>query len=139
MHKSNGQQSQILKKISLDFSRHRRRRRGRSWYPASLKDLALRAVNVGITPGQVARAAGVSPQSMSNWRGAGVEAAEAPRELKVIAAETEEPLLSSRASGAMLGNVANWARIELRTGIRIEIPVSALSGPMLAALMGGGK
>jgi len=118
-----GKRNQILRQISQLATRHRQGNGKRVHFPDSLKDLVVSAVEMGYSKAEVAKSAGVSGQAVANWAGC-----IRPRELKVIGAipaPAEEPL-----TGAV-------ARIHFRSGMQIELPVSALSSSLITMLSGG--
>lgn len=127
MKKPGTEKVRILKRVTVAFGRHRRRHQGRN-YSKQLKTLALSAVESGLTAGAVAQAAGVSPQSLSNWQGASVK----PRELKLV----EKPSAASEPSMCVDHLPPAWIR--LSSGVSIEVPMAAVTLELIAALNGGG-
>lgn len=119
----------ILAGIRRSFARHRRRHHkvGRAGYPESLKALALSALRQRISHHAVADAAGISRQSLTTWLQSDsfIQASDSPRELTLI--ESSPP--SSQSSEII--------QIHLRSGVRIDLGISALT-PMLIDLLGGG-
>lgn len=131
MEKHDHDGSRILKRVELAFARYRRRSDGRRSYPDQLKELAMSAVAAGVTPEAVARAAGVSSQSVSNWHRAGL-VSETPCELKIVGSRNSQPDDRSEA----MANALAAARIVLRSGVTIELPIGALTGAMIEVLNG---
>lgn len=126
MRDSESNQIQIIKKLELAFGRHRRLNDGKR-YPAKLKKMAIGALDNGVAGRSVAAAAGVTPKSLRNWRaGSGVLP---PKELKIVTAPVAlRPVASINAC---------MARVTLPSGITIEVPSSALTTTLIAALNGG--
>ena len=127
MRDSKSNELQVIKKLELAFGRHRRRNGGKRSYPAKLKEMAVAAVDNGVAGRSVAAAAGVTAKSLRNWRaGGGVVP---PKELRIVAArEASKPVTSVNAS---------MARVTLPSGVTIEIPSSAMTTALIAALNGG--
>lgn len=91
--------------------------------PLSLKRRAVAAVIKGIAPGRVAEAAGVSEPSIRNWCKNLKVKIEPPTELKL--AETA-PVLAAHQT----------AMVHFQSGLRIEIPVSALTPELVRTFQG---
>jgi transposase-like protein len=123
------QDTKILDAIRHEFSR----RRGRP-IPEGLRRLALEAVRHGHTASEIARAAGISRQSVRNWKRAvdvirtTPPARPTPVELKVIDAP-------ARSHCGVDESVAT-ARITLKSGAIVEMPGSLLDVRWLVALNG---
>ena len=114
---------QVLRKVERTFAAFRRRNSGeRVRYPSHLKSLATSAISVERRPGVVARAAGVSAQTLSQWQRT---VTEQPRELRVVAAKQVATVAATSCPVAV-------ARVRLPSGVMIEIPVSALSPSLVA-------
>ena len=124
-----GGNDRILQKIRQSFARHRqgRGRRGKS-VPRSLRNKTLEAVRQGHHPVAVAKAAGISSQSIWNW-GQVKKPDRTVRELKVVS----ESLLAPKPTAVGAG----IARINFRSGNSIELPASALTTSLIEALSGG--
>ena len=125
------QESKILEIIRGGFSERQGRR-----VPGRLRELALSGVRQGHTCGEVARAAGVSRQSVVNWsrrsrltRGGAMPVPVAPVELKVIESQAQA---FAGAEGAII-------RITLCSGAVVEMPARALKPRWLVALNGRGS
>ena len=112
----------ILAEVRLRFSK-KGRSAGRA-YRADQRKLALRALDAGRSVGAVAAAAGVSRQSVLNWKKC-IAGQAAPVELQVVA---EPPTAISE-------NI--MARVLLRSGAVLEIPLARLDARLLALLGGG--
>lgn len=123
-----------LARIDRAFRAFRRRRpAGPLNYPPKLKRLAVQAVRHGNSIGRVARSAGVSEPSIGNWLK--VHKEEVPQELTLVP-DGSSPVvpLSIDDQGA---REAAPARIFLRSGAVIEVPVGALTSSLIAAINGG--
>ena len=122
----------LLEKIDQKFRGFRRRRTaGRLRYPSNLRQLALTAVKGGTSAAAVARSAGVSEQSICNWLKENDE--EVPQELTIV---SKTPLSASSGDG-LAGGADATARIHLRSGVLIEVPVGALTPALIGAINGG--
>jgi hypothetical protein len=128
--KSESTHDRILDEIREKFAlRHKRfSRKSHGGHPESLKKLAVSAVMSGIRYKLVADAAGVSEPSVRNWRKE-LEANLVPRELKL----TED--VKTEARGPMVGLEA-MATIHFQSGLRIEIPLVALTARFINELRG---
>lgn len=136
MQKNEIERARILKKIALKFSHHRRRNNGRRSYPPTLRNLVLSAVDVGASAESVAKAAGISPQSVGNWRT--TSPVVAPQELKVVT--TRKARRASPTDSAVAAATDDpSARIVLCSGAVIELPVAALTASLIVVLNGGGE
>jgi len=116
----------ILAEVKERFSR-RERGSGR-FSRAELRALALRALAAGHSAGTVAAAAGVSRQSVLNWKRCVARIA-APVELQVV----EGPPLGA-------GDVPardDTARLRFASGAVLEFPFSQIDSRFLALLNGG--
>ena len=127
MKKGGSEQDQILKRVEQAFGRHRRRNGGRRSYSTQLKAFALSAMESGIAPSAIAEAAGISQQSLANWQIPSTK----PRELLLMS--------DTPSTAATVPNVSpsQVARIRLCSGVSIEVPVSAVTPSLIAALTGG--
>jgi transposase-like protein len=112
-----------LREITKAYKAFRRVNGGRGWYPVELRGMVLAAIKGGEAISAVARAAGVCEQSLNNWR---KEAIVTPRELSVIGEK-------ARSQAADMA-----ARIHLRSGVAIEVPVAALTAEFMLVLASGG-
>jgi hypothetical protein len=111
-----------LERVRSAFKKFRADGNGRgSGYPPHLRRLAVAAVNCGHTLTEVATATGVSGPSLGNWRRASVCR---PTELKLID-DCPEPSSSMEP-----------AVIHFQSGLRIEIPVAALTLDFIKRLNG---
>jgi hypothetical protein len=132
----------VLKEIRVGFSRYRRGNQGcrGSGYPTALKELAVSALHQGCTSSEVSEAAEVTGESLRNWRGSvkGVSVAREIRPVELKLVESRDPSLAPTPSSLEKGLSSEAiARIELRSGVRMTLPVSALSERLLSLLMGG--
>jgi transposase-like protein len=122
-------EERFLDKIRRMFTERRKQfgRKPFGGYPHSFRNRAVEAVAMGIAPKDVAKAAGVSEPSIRNWcKELNVEI-ELPTELKVV--EAEDSTTPSEAKSVT-------ALIQLRSGLRIEIPISGLSEELIKTLNG---
>lgn len=111
-----------LARVRSAFKRFRDEGHGRgSGFPLRLKRLAVAAVNAGHTLTEVASAAQVSGPSLGNWRRASICR---PTELKLIDT-CPEPSCTTES-----------AVIHFQSGLRIEIPVAALTLDFITRLNG---
>ena len=117
---------QILADVRDRFSQ-RGRIPGRI-YRAELRELALRALDAGHLPVAVAKAAGVSPQSIHNWRRS-VAKSSVPVELKVV-----EELAPKQGVDRTLDA---WGRLHFRSGAMLELPLAFIDLRLFALLNGG--
>jgi transposase-like protein len=137
------QSKEILSKIRVVFSERRRDQSHKRWYPKALKDLAVSALEHGHAQSEVARAAGVSEGSIRNWRKSKkverrsfpLDKQKRPLELKLIEGREVVPA-PSLESGISNAPSEAIARIEFRSGVRIALPVSALSERLFGLLQG---
>jgi len=129
------QDSKALREIQREFSRRRRVKPGLRLtpVPSTLRRLALSALKRGHAPSEVAVAAGISRQSLANWERQAGKAArlERPVRLKLV-----EERVSAAAAPKMPESGA-MARVALRSGVTVELPVSSLEPKWLLALGGG--
>lgn len=121
----------ILRRIEEVFSRVRP---NRYRVPTELKELAVSALRSGHDAKAIAKAAGVSRQTVVNWE-SGMRSASAvapaPVQLKVI----EKAAMSARPDTDP-SVVCAVAKIVLRSGVRVEMPVGALDAKLLLVLSG---
>lgn len=131
--------TEILKQVRIAFSEHQRESGGkRRHYPLRLRRLASSAVDYGHKPKAVAKAVGVSGQSVINWcrmerilpQKPNPVVAPTPVELKVIQ-------FRERAEAVPLVSPPAIVRILFRGGACMECPVSLVSPELVAALHGG--
>jgi hypothetical protein len=136
----------VLKKLAREFSNFRRSRGGNSkrcWYPDGLKSLALGAMHSGCSTKQIAEAIGVSSQSIAIWRRASQSIVkdktvinEAPRELHMVADGSEDTKGSGKSFDGTIQfrNAQAMARLKFNSGVRMVLPVKALSFELLESL-----
>jgi hypothetical protein len=107
----------VLARIKRQFSRNRE-------YPIqeSLKKLAIFGLDAGLSPKEIANAAGVSSQSIVNWR---KQLQPAPVELNVV------------ESAPTPARQPEIVRIHFRSGIIVELPASRLDTELLISLAKG--
>ena len=132
MRSSTSQKSEILKDLEYQFSTFRHKHQGkRLRYPKPLRGLAVAALEHGNSWFEVSQAAGVTSRSLRNWRSSNNVATLArkaqPVELKLV--ESRDAQLAATPSDAIV-------QIELRSGVRMAFPVSALSERLLSLLQG---
>jgi hypothetical protein len=112
-----------LARVHDAFEEFRRHGNGRgSGYPLELKRLAVQALDVGHTPSEVATAAQISAPSICNWRRA--PSCRPPKQLKLV----EDPVLQI--------GTKETASVLFQSGLRIEIPVLALTADLIKTLNG---
>ncbi len=118
----------VLKKIASEFLRFHKE--GGKHHSERLKSMAISAVSTGASRSSVAKAAGVSTNTISNW------AAKVPKakQLKVIA--TAETARLRQATP-----MAETVSIRLASGVEIDLPRSEMSLEFLVALnsLGGSR
>jgi hypothetical protein len=107
----------VLARIKRQFSGNRE-------YPfqESLKKLAISGLDAGCSPKDIARAAGVSRQSIVNWR---KQLQASPVELKIV------------ESAPTPAGQPEVARIHFRSGVVVELPASRLDTEFLLSLAKG--
>lgn len=148
MGSSTIQKTAVLSKVRLEFSNFRRSRHqgGKgNGYPKALQRLAVAALEQGGTPSEVSDAAGVTSESLRNWRrsirGASCVGQARPVELQLL--ESREllsppiPPSPEKSISAPSSEAGAMARIELRSGVGMVLPVSALSERLISLLTGG--
>ena len=118
--------AQVLEEIKQSFSKWNRENH-KGGCSAALKRLAIAAVESGHSASEVGRAAGVSGQSITNWRKREKSIA-APTELKLSAVE---PVPSAGDSPLL--------RIYFRSGASVEIPPSHFTAQLVAILNSGAE
>lgn len=126
---------QLLSRIEREFSRYRRHQGGKRVHsPAHLKMLALSAIEAGVLKSRVAMAAGVSLGSICNWQKSrsSMRPALGPQELKLVAASVETPTLKKPEHHLLSESLT--ARIQLQSGVLLEVPVVALERDFLKVL-----
>jgi hypothetical protein len=145
MHSPTNRKTAVLKEIGREFSKFRRRHRGGkgSGYPKALRELALSGLAQGSSPSEVSEAAGVTGESLRNWRRSDrrvpLPGPVRPVELKVVESRGPVPteIPASREESIALTPPEPIARISLRSGVQMALPVSALSERLIGLLMGG--
>ena len=128
MNKSRDQVSTVrmrLNQIQQEFSRGRKHKG--NGYSSRLRNLAMEAVASGIPRSKVARAAGVSEQSVINWGKRSSELTEPPRELALVENRGGWPEVSSLTAGPTIS-------IEFRSGIRMAVSAAALTTELISLL-----
>ena len=132
MRKTGTGQNQILRRIERAFAKNRQRNRGRASYSGPLRAMAVSALEVGLAPGKVAQASGVSQQSLTNWRSL-LSSVKRPRQLQVVDSSAVRSLEGEGPSDSVS------ALIRLRSGVSIEMPMSGLTPALLVVLNGGAR
>ena len=137
--------AKTLTQIQAAFFNLRQQWEGkRTWYPSELKTLALDALAQGCSQAEVAQAAGVHLNSITNWtkirKTRTLKKETAPVELKLV--DWRAPGSASAPTPAPLRTLirsapSGHAKILLRSGISIELPASCLSENLLSILMRG--
>ena len=119
----------ILKKITDEFAKFREESTGHS--SERLRGLARSAMSAGVMRSQVAAAAGVSPNTISNWVASVRPQA---KQLSLISAPRPSPLPVAAAPSRLI-------LIRLKSGIEIEISKQEMSFEFLRLLneLGGAQ
>lgn len=133
--------SPILRKIRRAFFKHRRDHGSGHIDSVVLRHLVCEAIGDGHRPVAVAKAAGLSRQTIVNWHGkqSGVsrkrhrasgsrKTCPPPVELKIVKSRIEVQVEPEK--------VQHTVRIVFRGGACMEIPASALSSELVVALNG---
>jgi len=122
------QQRRELNKIRQVFSRWRASgNHKQAGHPARMMMGAIAGVDSGLPPVLVAEAAGVSTRTIGNWRKQ--LATEAPQELRLVQ-PLDEPM-QNNLPNALAEPIA---RIYFQSGIRLELPTSAITDSFLKLL-----
>lgn len=140
MRSTTNQKIAVLREIRREFSSFRRCHQGGrgSGYPKALRALALSGLNQGNSPFEVSEAAGVTSESLRNWRSSeGTSVAEPARPMELNLVEKREPLSTAVPASSSFTPPEAIARISLRSGVQLALPVSALSERLIGLLMGG--
>lgn len=141
----------VLGDIREEFAGFRRSHQGGKGrgYPQALRDLAVSAMRQGSSPREVSEAAGVTCESLRNWR-----KSSPGREPRVADEQSARPveltLLESRESRPPFAAISvspekdvlrvlpePLARIRFASGTRMTLPVSALSERLISLLNRG--
>lgn len=125
MRKEDHRVDSQLAKISHEFSLHRRGKKKSKSYPRRLRALAMTGVAAGIPGLRVAKAAGISAQSLGNWRKEHAASTTSPRELVVV--DQEESLTAASNLSAN-----HPVSIRFRSGIRMELSPMALTAELIS-------
>jgi transposase-like protein len=119
-----------LAKVGREFATFRGQTGRNKNYPARLKQMAVDALASGSSASEVAKAVKVSVYSIMNWKKTVIPSSSpAPRELTVTEAPEAAPRLAEQ----------NMASIHLLCGVRIDLPVSALTSSFLKSINQGGQ
>lgn len=131
---------ELLAEIQREFSECRGKSESRPQpYPLKLRRLAARAVDQGISPAAVARAAGVSRGTVVHWRTVPQYAVSRVQKRPIELRLRDDERLPQSGPLCVSGfdpQAVAVARIRFRSGVSLELPVSALSAQMLAWLQG---
>ena len=131
MARNGSRGSKVLREIRRRFSRRRSEGRGAGHaVPNELRELALSALRGGHTAGQIAQAAGISGQSVVNWRRQMTQAAATDGAVELELIDGQKP------ASPEPGQEVAMARISLRSGVTVELPASMLESSLLLALNG---
>jgi transcriptional regulator with XRE-family HTH domain len=116
-------QSKILDTIGNEYAQFREAKGSRGHSPERLRALVRSAVGMGLSRSQVAKVAGLSPNTVNKWI-----SKDRPRakELQLIAT----PSANAKERFAMEGAIS----IRLCSGIEIEVPAGALNREFLTML-----
>lgn len=135
--------AETLSRIESEFSNQRRLGLGQGRrYPQNLRNLALSALDHGQKLDRVAVAAGVTSQSLINWRKlrysgkTGTAPIHDPSKIRVSADPCVRELKLEENANAL---VSESAVIWVGNRVRLEIPVSALNAGFLRQLIEAGR
>jgi transcriptional regulator with XRE-family HTH domain len=135
----NSRDQKILAHVRAAFVNLRKRNgREQTWYPEELKKLVLEALTRGLSQFEVAQAAGISVNSIKNWKNGRKSPAKksaAPVELKLV--ERRESVAMNQADAFSVRSPSGDARIWFQSGVIIELPTSYLTQELLGILMRG--
>lgn len=141
MKTSAPQNDGALKDIERRFSRFRHEHQGeRLRYPKPLQELAVAALEQGHTWIEVSRAAGVTSRCLRYWRNLTktknrLTRKTRPLELKLVESRGAQSIATTATHDEPITNHAE-VRVELRSGVRMTLPVSALSERLINLLQG---
>ncbi len=126
-------ETKALNEIKRAFSHERQAglNRGRG-YSQKARELALSSVRAGQAPVRVAEAAGISSQSLINWRHERRKRTQGP--LPVELALVDSPRPADIARGDLENETEQKIRICFRSGASMELAVSRLDARLIAAL-----
>jgi hypothetical protein len=134
---------EILSRIDREFSNQRRLSLGRGRrYPQKLRKLALSAVDHGQKIDHVAVAAGITSQSLINWRNlrfsdkTGTAPTLDPSKMRKSSDPCVRELILEENANA---SVSAFAVICEGNQVRLEIPISALNVGFLRQLIAAGR
>ena len=119
-----------LRNLSREFARFRSKNNTNKNYPVALRRLTVGIVASGGRIGEIAKAAKVSKESIRAWQRALLGEIESPRELTL----NQEPEVVEISENRELAGLAS---IYLKSGVRIELPVSALTSSFVRSLNQG--
>lgn len=127
-----GKPGATLDQIEEAFNAHRPKGGAKaSHFPKKLQQLAVSAISRQFTVAEIAKAAGVTPKSIRNWRNtlpkSSASSVPKVKRLKVVAQRTS-PVR------AELSSVISMARITLPSGVLIEVSTTVLSSGLLSQL-----
>ncbi len=128
MRRHGNQVAWHLKQIRREFLIHRRGKSKGKSYPPRLRALAMEGIAAGIAGIRIAKAAGISNQSLVNWRKDYASRARAPQELVIV--EDESSSVASPTPTASNHLVS----IQFRSGIRMELSPVILTAELMLRL-----
>ena len=122
-----------LEEIEISFKHQRLEHpEKKGHFPKDLKKLALLALSEGIPQRDIARAAGLTPKAIRNWRNRFTKVTE-----EQVSMATNLKLVEHRPEACVSVSeiaVKQMARITLQSGVVIEVPPSELSTELLSRL-----
>jgi len=127
----------ILSLIKEKFKSHRGPESGKSTkIPVELRELAVKAIGKGHSIAEVAAAAGIAPKSIRNWRNQPSRvtrlATPRARRLEVV---TSRAIKDNRANDNEVSfGLTTLVKLQLRSGVVIELPLNVLSNEFLQRL-----
>ncbi len=127
MRRHSNQVAWHLKQIRREFLLHRRGKSKCKSYPPRLRALAMEGIAAGIAGIRIAKAAGVSTQSLVNW-GKDTGSTATPRELVIV----EDDSSSAESSTPTASN--HLVSIQFRSGIRMELSPVILTTELMLRL-----
>ena len=123
-----------LDQVADAFKAHKPKGTSKNFhFPQNLRMLAVSALSNDCSIVDVAKAAGVVPKSIRNWRDESEKKQSTLKfkRLKVVAERAIAPM------PATVGVVKSpWSRVTLQSGVVIELPASELSTELLHRLCG---
>jgi hypothetical protein len=129
----------ILIQIERAFKAHWSKwQNKRARVPDQLRNLAVSGLELKLSIVEIAKAAGVVPKSIRNWRDAKpnkirFQSQPKVKQLKLV---SQPPIGKVAFSGEISSSSLTTAKIRLQSGVEIELPVKDLSTTLLRDLNG---